>query len=212
MNRRETIRRRKLIVVSRVACCFRLTRSTEVRRKSASNNYPRILSVPPFSLSSVFRRRPQRERLNRFTRCFRLTRSTEDKGELCQQSFQNPRILSVSPFSRKPHYVCSVFRRRPQREHLNRCTYCFCSTRRDSQFAGVCLEIRGSLTGLTGLCRIIKSNYALSLISAICVSEPNTISESSSCSTSAPVATINSVSRFVLLSIRFIAITFILYF
>ena len=34
------------------------------------------------SLFSVFRRRPQRERLNHCTRCFRLTRSTEDKGAL----------------------------------------------------------------------------------------------------------------------------------
>ena len=57
--------------------CFRLTRSTEVRRKSASNHSknPRTLSASPFSFFSAFRRRPERERLNRSTYCLRLTRT-----------------------------------------------------------------------------------------------------------------------------------------
>ena len=38
----------------------------------------------PHYVCSVFRRRLERERLNRFTHCFRLTRSTEDNGELYQ--------------------------------------------------------------------------------------------------------------------------------
>ena len=32
------------------------------------------------------------------------------------RGFKKPRIPSVSPFSGKSHYVCSVFRRRPERE------------------------------------------------------------------------------------------------
>ena len=47
---------------------------------------PNFPQKPPclfFSIFSAFRRRPQRQRLNRFTYCLRLTRSTEDKGELC---------------------------------------------------------------------------------------------------------------------------------
>ena len=154
--------------------CLRLTRSTEDKGELCKQlfQYPKHPSVPPFSFSSVFRRRPQRERqpvvsaslLRTFshhvhklcasaflwsntlalgscliaskdkaitkattsgsvitepttqasassaslrpllrTYCFRLTRSTEDKGELCQQSFQNP---STPPCLRSLYSPC----------------------------------------------------------------------------------------------------------
>ena len=78
---------------------------TEVRRKSASNNNPRILSVPP--ILSVLRVSPKA-----IAGAFKSFHSllspntdthsvvfTEDKGEKVQEIITIPQNPSVSPFS-----------------------------------------------------------------------------------------------------------------
>ena len=75
---RRRLERKRL---NRFTHCFRLTRSTEVRRKSAAiitiPQEPLRVSLPPFS-PCFAEGQSESERLNRYTYCFRLTRSTED--------------------------------------------------------------------------------------------------------------------------------------
>ena len=68
-----------------------------------------FLRVSPKAQASAFKS---------FHSCFRSTRSTEDKGELCQQSFQQPPAISPCLLT----FFFSVFRRRPKRQRLNRFT------------------------------------------------------------------------------------------
>ena len=59
----------------------------------------------------------------------------------CFSWFQKPRIPPCLRSSEKPHYVCSVFRRRPQREHLNRFTYCLRLTRSTEDKGALCKQL-----------------------------------------------------------------------
>ncbi len=93
------------------------------------------LSVPPSLLISPYRRRPQRERLNRCTHCLRLTRSTEVRSiaQTTITTSQNTlrvsvlrkitlRVLRVSPRARAQ---ASLY---PFSRHRVSTSYCLTST------------------------------------------------------------------------------------